>query len=127
MGANMEFEGMGEILDHLEMMVSDVKSVTDKALTAGAKPILNEAKRTTAFIDRSGDLRKSLKVGKVKTDKKGRKYILIGSFKRDGFKARMVEFGTSTADAHPFLAPAFENRYTEAYKNMREVLTEALK
>jgi HK97 gp10 family phage protein len=129
MGAEMGWAdgvSLSEFVDELKYMVEDLDNVTDEALTAGANIILAEAQNTTAWNDRTGFLRKNIKTGKIKTDKQGRKYILIGTFKRDGFYARMLEFGRSGMSAKPWLRPAFEKKRKEATDEIAKHLTEAV-
>lgn len=126
MGVDISIDGIGDLVDQLELMSANVKAVIDSALKAAAEPILADARKTTAFKDRSGDLRKSLTVTKTKI-KGGQKFVLVGAFNTGAFYAFMVEYGTTRAKAYPFLAPAFERHREEAYLIIKERLTEALK
>ena len=125
MGVDVSLEGMDDLIDDLELNVANAAAVEADALKEASQPIIDEAKQTTAFHDRSGKLRKSLKVGNVRSAK-GTKYVLSGVMSGDVYYGRMVEFGTIKA-AHPFLAPAFEHHQTEAQEIIRKKLTEALK
>jgi HK97 gp10 family phage protein len=124
-GVDVSLLGVNGLADELERMVANAAAVENEALQAAATPILEDAQHTTAFIDRSGDLRKSLRLSKVKF-KKSSRYILVGQLDSEAFYARMVEFGTSTADAHPFLEPAFEQHRAEAQEIIANHLREAL-
>jgi len=126
MGATMEFDGLGTLLDDLNRMSGETEKIIDDALQAGAKPILNDAKNTRAFKDVSGDLRKSLSVSKAKKTKAGNKYVLVGTLDSKVFYGRMVEFGTSRANARPFLRPAFERNKAEATEIIIKHLKEAI-
>jgi phage protein, HK97 gp10 family len=128
MGVDIDLFGMSELIEELELNVSNASKIENEALIAAAEPIINDAKQTTEFADRSGKLRGSLKVSKVKTKKDG-KYVLAGAFDNDVYYAKMVEYGHSgkTAKAHPFLAPAFERHEKEALEIITNKLREALK
>ena len=144
MSADVNLEGIGELVDTLELEVANATKVEGEALQAAAQPILTEAQKTTAFIDRSGKLRDSLKVGKTKVglglgrSKSSSKYVLVGSFDKHVAYAKEVEYGHSVvkgkrgsevgyAAAHPFLEPAFLHHKNEAVEIIRKKLTEALK
>lgn len=126
MGVDVSLEGMDDLIDDLELNVANATAVEADALKEASQPIIDEAKQTTAFKDHSHKLRDSLKVGNVKTQK-GTKYVLSGVMSGDVYYGRMVEYGTSKADAHPFLAPAFEHHQLEAEEIIRQKLAEALK
>lgn len=127
MGAELDFSGMGELIDELDRMVDNTNKVLNDALKAGAEPILKEMKSTTAFEDKSGGLRKSLKVGKVKTSKTRGKYVQIGDVDRKAPHSWYLEYGTSKMKARPFMAPALERRKEEAQEIIKDKLKEALK
>lgn len=131
MGVDVDLEGIGDLVDTLELMDADAAKSEDGALQAAAQPILDEAKQTTAFHDHNKDrakgLRASLQVSKPKSDRTYKyKYIQVLTAAPH---AHLVEFGHSgdSAPPHPFLAPAFEHHETEAYEIIRRKLSEALK
>jgi HK97 gp10 family phage protein len=126
MAIDFNLSGVSDLVEELDRMTVNSALVIDEALKLAAEPILADARQTTAFVDRSGKLRKSLVVSKVKI-KNGQKFILAGAFDADVFYARMVEFGTSKAKPHPFLMPAFERHKEKAYEIIRLKLQEALK
>lgn len=125
MGADMEFEGVGDLIAQLSRINGEIEQVVDDALQAGASPILEEARQTGAFRDRTGTLRKSLKISKTKI-KKNQKYVLIGSFSSKAFYDRYIEFGTSKMPARPFMRPAFERHKEEATEIIKKHLVEAI-
>ncbi len=122
MSVEISLSGVADLLDKLGRMSANSEKIQDEALQSAAKPVLTDAEQTTAFVDRSGTLRKSLKISKTKTRKKG-KYVLIQA---DAFYGRMVEFGTSRAAAHPFLQPALEKNKQEVTEIIKTKLREAL-
>ena len=126
--AEITMDGMDELLSKLEQLGKKASTIENSALKAGAQPILDDAKSTTAFHDRSGNLREGLKISGVKT-KDGIKYVLVGIDKSDNskiFYGKFIEFGTSKMSARPFLQPALERKEREAMEIIRQKLKEAL-
>lgn len=125
--AYMELEGIGDLMEEVEMYAAAPEKVADVALKEAGEPIAKEAKQTSAFVDRSGKLRKSIGESGVKNDsRKNRKYILVGSANRT---AHLVEYGHGgphPAPAHPFLEPAFNHHKDEAAEIIKAKLREAL-
>lgn len=109
--AGIELDGMDALLSKLEEMATKTaNNITNSALKAAAIPLLEDAKSTSSFADRSGNLREGLKIGDIKT-KNGVKYIEIGIDKGDIskiFYGKFIEWGTSKEAARPFLQPALE-------------------
>ena len=129
MGANLSMAGMGELRDWLELAVSNADEVQVQALQEAAEPILAEAQQTTAFIDRTGDLRKSLRISKVVKKRAGYRVIKVYCARTGGdYEANLVEFGHSGkyATAHPFMAPAYERHESEAMQIITDRMREAL-
>lgn len=127
MSAELEITGMSELIEQIERLGASIEEVSDAGLKKGANIILKDAKNTTAFRDKSGKLRQELKLTGLKKDKKtGERYILVGQFKRDLFYGRMVEFGTSNMDAHPFLVPALERNTSEIIEVLKQSVREGI-
>ncbi|MCB2354341.1 HK97-gp10 family putative phage morphogenesis protein [Clostridium estertheticum] len=124
--AGIEVEGMDELLSKLGNMSNKVSNVITKtALEASAIPVLEDAKSTSVFADRSGRLRDGLKIGKIKT-KNGEKYIEIGIGKEDVseiFYGKFIEWGASNQATRPFLQPALEKNRNK----IKEIITAKLK
>ncbi|MCB2340898.1 HK97-gp10 family putative phage morphogenesis protein [Clostridium estertheticum] len=124
--AEIEVEGMDELLAKLENMSNKVSNVITKtALEASAVPVLEDAKSTSVFSDRSGKLRDGLKIGKIKTQN-GVKYIEIGIGKEDVseiFYGKFIEWGASNQATRPFLQPALEKNRNK----IKEIITAKLK
>ena len=79
------------------------------AMRAAARVVAAEAKQTTTFIDRTGNLRASIRVrSSPKKHKPGALVIASGSTKAGtkGYHAKLVEYGTVKTKARPFLEPA---------------------
>lgn len=128
MGVDLEVSGMSELIAKAQEIGRKGKSIQNKALLAGAQPILNEAVQTTSFTDRTGRLRKDLKISRPKS-KGDTKYVLVGIDKSDiseVFYGKFIEFGTSHQPAKPYLAPAYENHKEEAKEIIKQTLKEGL-
>lgn len=126
--AEIELQGMQELLNSLTELGRKGSRIENKALLAAAKPILDEATSTSAFSDVSGKLRAGLKISRVK-NKGGTKHVLIGIEKGDIseiFYGKFLEFGTSRQNASPFLQPAYESKKGEAIRILREEFRKGL-
>lgn len=127
--ANIELTGVDEILNKLQQIGANVGKLENKALKNAAEPVLEDAKATNAFKNRSGKLRKGLKITNVKK-KDGMKYILVGVDRGDNsavFYGKFIEFGTSKMPARPFLQPAYEKNKDNIKRTIAETLKEGLK
>lgn len=148
MGVDVEFSGMPELIEKLEATNGRFNTVENQALKAGAQPILEDMKNTTAFKDRTGRLRKSLKISGIKRAG-GRKSVRVGDTDGECNYSWFVEFGHSIgqskknmakhdqakgklskvtyAPAHPFVGPAFERHKAEAMQIIAEKIRQAIK
>lgn len=127
--ADIELEGVDEILNKLQQIGNNISRLENKALKNAAQPVLDDAKSSNAFNDRSGNLRKNLKISSIKS-KEGMKYVLVGIDKSDNSKiyyGKFLEFGTSKMSARPFMQPAYEKNKDNIQKNIAETLKEGLK
>lgn len=90
------------------------EQVLVQALRAGGKPIVKEAKDLVPV--RSGDLKKSIVVRKAtkKQRKGGAGLVAIGFTKPTSRRAHLIEYGTSTTRAQPFMRPALDHKGDEA-------------
>lgn len=111
---------MGDLLKKLRKLPERVqKKVLVGAVRAGAKPIIDEARRIVP--KRTGNLAKSIGVNKRRSKgtivhfsvspRKGGKY--------DGYYGHFVEFGTKKMAPRPFMRPAFENKGEESIDAVR--------
>ena len=126
--ADIELQGMQELLDSLTALGRRGSRIENKALKAAAKPILDAATSTNAFSDRSGEGRSGLKISRVKT-KGDTKTVLVGIEKGDIseiFYMKFLEFGTSKMPARPFLQPAYESKKSEAIRILKEEFQKGL-
>lgn len=118
--------GMDKLIEKLTNMGKKGTAAMTKALEKGAEPILNNMKNTDVFDDKSGRLRESLKVSKVKTRKDG-KYIWIGDVDRQAPHGWYVENGTSDKEARPFMRTAYREEKEKALKIIKEEMVNAIK
>lgn len=125
MSCEIDLDGIDEVLAKLEELGSKGSKAINRALESGAEPILQAMKSTDMFDDRSGDLRESIKVSKVKTRKSG-KYIWIGDVDRMANYSWYVEFGSSKKEARPFLRDAWNRKKKEAQDRIKEGLRKEL-
>jgi HK97 gp10 family phage protein len=126
MGAEIELLGLDDLLSAMELMGVKMSDGIGPALEYGAEPVLNDMQNTTVFKDRTGKLRKSLKISSIKT-KRSQKFVWVGDIDREAPYSWDVEFGTSKMEARPFMGPAMEKRKSETSERIRQKLTEALK
>jgi HK97 gp10 family phage protein len=129
MSVDLEVMGINELIDRVNELRNQTAKIQNQALLKAAEPLLDEAVRTTTFTDKTGRLRKSLKIiGPRSKDKK--RYVLVGIDKNDiteVFYGRFHEFGTSHEPARPFLGPAYERHKKEALEIIKNELRQALK
>lgn len=126
MSVNLELEGVDSVIAKLEAMGKKANQAINEALEAGADPILKEAKSSTQWKDRSGRLRKSLMISKVKTSKRG-KVIWVGDVERKAPYSWYIEYGHSKGSAKPFLRPAYMKKKQESKQLIMQTLSEAIK
>jgi HK97 gp10 family phage protein len=129
MASEISLEGVDALIERLNTMNVNVNKLVNTALQAAAVPVLEEAKNTSVFVDRSGKLRRGLKTSNVQT-KDGIKYVLVGVDKGDTsqiFYGKYLEFGTSKIKARPFLEPAYEKNKSEVQSIIANTLKEGLK
>lgn len=127
--SEISLEGVDAIIARLNEINANVNKLTNKALQNAGIPVLEDAKATSSFSDKSGKLRKGLKISGVKT-KDGIKFILVGIDKADNseiFYGKFIEFGTSKMPAKPFLAPAYLKNKKRIIDIIRDTLKEGLK
>ena len=128
MSADLEVSGMQELLDKMQELGKHATKIQNQALLKAAEPILNDAVQTTTFTDRTGRLRKGLKISRPKS-KGDTRYVLVGIDKGDISKifwGKFHEFGTSREPARPFLAPAYARHKKEAIEIIKNELRKAL-
>ena len=128
MSADLEVSGMQELVARVQELGKQATNIQNQALLKAAQPVLDEAIRTTTFTDRTGNLRKGLKISRPKS-KGDTKYVLVGVDKADTsliFYGKFHEFGTSREPARPFLGPAYQRHKKEAIEIIKSELRKAL-
>ena len=108
-------------IKNLEATLAEVARSIDSNLEDTANYVLNEAEQSLEFKDKTGNLRRSIRLKKSKFMNGG--YIVIASGKKNsksikGFHAHLVEFGHvevlfgrptgRRVPPHPFLRQALE-------------------
>ena len=120
--ANIEIEGMQELLDKLQKLGDQSKSIENKALKK-AGSVVEDAIKNEAPV-RSGNLKKSIKTSGVKT-KDGMKHVEVGPG-NDGFYGKFIEFGTVHIKANPFMGRGYEKSKNEAMNKISEEIRKGL-
>lgn len=129
MGVDVNLSGISDLIEELEMMTVNTAKAAGEILSKAAQPILQELQSTTAFEDRSGNLRRSFKISKLRNsrmNKNGRWYIWVGDVDREAPHGWLLEYGTSRMPARPFIQPALERHEGEVFEAIKEGLREAL-
>ena len=135
----MNIDGFQELIADIHAMAEKIDADGAGAGTAAhiledaAKPIHDQmvVNAGTEIHARTGDLRRALKIGNVKSSRKRGKYITIGvkHSEKGAYYANPVEKGhggPAPAPAHPFVRPAFDVRKDEAYQIMKKILKDEL-
>lgn len=109
----------------LELGPRTASKVGAQALRAGAKPIVQEAKRLVPK-----DTRQLEKAITTKTERQesgsDTRSVLIGFRKPRSRIAHLLEFGTSKMPARPFMRPALDGKAGEALDEMGKVLASSI-
>ncbi|MDT8718985.1 HK97 gp10 family phage protein [Clostridium sp. 19966] len=125
MSADFEVEGLESLLNKLANMGKNGVNIQDNALVEAAQPILTDAKNTKAFEDRTGKLRESLKISKVKKNKDG-KFVWVGDIDKKANYSWYVEYGDSKRLPRPFLKPAYEKNKGQILEKIKQAIQNGL-
>lgn len=119
MGAEINFQGMDELLRHLEKIGQRSEEIKTKALEEGSEifrsDIEQRAPRGKGTKHLADHIIKEINGDTVK----------IGPF-RDYFYGHFLEFGTRKMSARPFMGPAFESNKLIVQEKMADVLRKEL-
>lgn len=124
--AEIELQGMQELLDRLTELERKGSKIENQALLKAAEPILSDAISNAPV--RTGKGRAGLKTSRPRS-KGDTKYVLIGIDKGDIseiFYMKFHEFGTSKMPAKPFLEPAYEKNKDKAVGILKEEFRKGL-
>lgn len=128
MSKEFEVEGLDSLLRKLENMGKEGAIIQDKSLIEAVQPILEDQRNSNLFKDRTGKLRKSLKISKVKKSKNG-KEIWVGDVDKIAQYGWYVEYGSTKSKPHkaqPFMKAAYNKNKDEVYKNLKEAIEKNL-
>lgn len=126
---NFEVEGLDTLLRKLENIGKEGSIIENNSLKEAVEPILEDEKSTTLFEDRTGKLRNSLKISKVKKSKYG-KSVWIGDIDKKANYSWYVQFGSTKSKPHkarPFITQAFERNKDTVYQNLKNSIEKNLK
>lgn len=127
--SNFEVDGLDSLLRKLQNMGKDGSLIEDNSLKEAVEPILDDEKNSTLFKDRTGKLRDSLKISKVKKAKGG-KAIWIGDTDKKANYSWYVQYGSTKSKPHkakPFITEAWNKNKDQVYKNLKEAIEKNLK
>ena len=137
----MNIDGVQELIADIHAMAEKIDADGAGAGTAAhiledaAKPIHDQmvANAGTEIHARSGDLRRALKIGNVKSSRKRGKYITIGVHRKDwsheDYYPAYVEYGhggPAPAPPHPYIRPAYDTQSDKSYEIIRSGLRDAI-
>ena len=128
MSTEFKVEGLDTLLRQLENMGKEGSTIQDESLVEAVQPMLEDEQNTTLFKDRSGELRKNLKISKVKKSKSG-KVIWIGDVDRKAQHGWYVQYGSTKSKPHvarPFMTEAYNKNKDTVYQKLKEAIEKNL-
>lgn len=120
--ANLELEGMEDLLAEVERLGQAGSRIENRALKEAGEVVRETIKQEAPV--RTGTLKKSIEVSGVKT-KDGSKHVEVGPDK-DGWYGRFVEFGTVKMKANPFMSRGYETSKEKAMAVIKQELKKGL-
>lgn len=120
--ADFELVGVEELIKNLEAVSDNVTRDLTKAVKAGAKVVLDEAK-SRAPVD-TGALRDNMTMRVVEKDR-SQVEVDVGPHK-DQYYGYFLEHGTSKMSPRPFLRPALDENRDKIEKAMVDALEKAI-
>lgn len=125
MRVNYSIEGARELEALLKTLGPNVaRKVGVQAARAGAKPVLEEAKRRVP-VD-TGDLKSSLTIMTASKTRKDERAVLIGVRGEAGGRAHFTEYGSAHSAAKPFMRPALDSQVGAALNEMGRALGDGI-
>lgn len=127
MSAAFEVEGLDTLLRRLENMGKEGSIIEGESLVEAVQPMLEDMKNTNAFDDRSGKLRKSLKISKPKKARYGSgRVVWIGDVDKKANYSWYLEYGDSKRKPRPFMMQAYSRNQFSVYKKLKESIEKNL-
>lgn len=120
-----------ENIEGLDLQFEKIVEILGSNLEEVAVLVHHEAKTTAAFVDRTGNLRVSIRKRKSKFEGGGFIIVASGRGKDKGYHAHLVEFGhvmlthagmptkLGRVPAHPYMRPAAEKGIQKAIQLFR--------
>lgn len=120
-------EGADELIAGLYKLGERIaKAAESRALKEGGE-ILRQEMYGRAPEGKTGKLKESITVSRVKSKDDGVRYVEVGPSKETAWRAKFIEYGTVKMRAKPFMAPAVEAKQKEVYAKIAEVLRNELR
>lgn len=123
-----EIRGLEETLKALKQFPINIQNnVMAGAIRAATKPIIKEARANVP--EKTKNLKKSIGVVKRKSEDKTKLHFSVTprkGKKNNGWYGHLIEFGTATQEAQPFMRPAFENQDRQGIEEAKKYLAKRL-
>ncbi len=104
--------------------------IEGESLVEAVQPMLEDMKNTSVFKDRTGKLRKSLKISKPKRARYGSgRVVWIGDVDRKAPYSWYVEYGHSSGKdkmPRPFMMVAYSRNQGAVYQRLKEAIEKNL-
>jgi len=128
--AEIELQGLGDLLQTLQQLEQNVQRIENQALRAGAKIVQQEAsRRAPRSRANKKHLADNIAISKIKS-KGGVKHVEVGPTPGDNsefFYGKFLEFGTSKMAARPFMGPTAVEKRKEVIDAMANVIKAGMK
>ncbi|AGF54797.1 hypothetical protein HMT_33 [Clostridium phage HM T] len=121
MNTEFEVDGLDSIFRKLQNMGKEGAIIEDKSLMESVQPVLEDQENTTMFKDRTGNLRRSLKISKVKKVK-GTKVVWIGDVDKKANYSWYIEWGDSKRKPRPFMRQSYDRNKNQVYQRLKEAI-----
>ena len=126
MSTEFEVDGLDSILRTLQNMGKEGSIIEDNSLMEAVQPILEDEQNTNMFKDRTGKLRKALKISKVKISK-GIKVVWIGDVDKKAKYSWYIEWGDSKRAPRPFMRQSYDSNKAAVYQNLKKTIEKNLR
>ncbi len=114
MAAELRTKGFKQLARKVDKFKGEIKARAKRAVTTAVIDVHREAKTTTAFKNRTGRLRSSIRF-EVREDG------LAGEVFTDVFYGVFIELGTRFMDARPFLFPPFQKIQKQLVRDLKRI------